>query len=69
MWEVIKDPDRTLLGGFIKRWKAETRLGQVFIIEAKKQVAKGFDLVAELEGAKTKKKDGEEAISGFINNN
>lgn len=69
MWDIMKNPDRNLLAGFIKRWKNEKKLGEVFVTEAKKQVGRAFDLVAELEGSKIKRKDGEEAINNFINNN
>lgn len=31
-WEILKDPDRHLLGGFISRWKNEDKLGKTFIL-------------------------------------
>lgn len=62
MWELLKNPDGNLLGGFIKRWRDEKNLSKGFIDEAKKLVARGFDLIAGLESEKLKP---EEANSLF----
>ncbi len=51
-WEILKDPDRHLLGGFIKRWEEQETLSSYFISEAKKQVGHAFDTVIGLESGK-----------------
>ncbi len=53
-WEILKDPNRKLLGGFLKRWEEKSKLSEVFIREAKTQVAEGFDTIIELESGKRK---------------
>ncbi len=53
-WAEIKDPDKNLLGGFIKRWKEQGPLSSAFVKEAKTQVAKAFDQIIELESGKNK---------------
>ncbi len=53
-WEILKDPNRKLLGGFLKRWEEKSKLSEVFIQEAKTQVAEGFDTIIELESGKRK---------------
>jgi hypothetical protein len=53
-WEILKDPYRNLLGGFLKRWEKESKLSGVFVREAKTQVAEGFDTIIELESGKRK---------------
>lgn len=54
-WEILKDPERNLLGGFLKRWKKESTLSNVFIKEAKGLVADAFDTISGLESGKIKK--------------
>lgn len=53
-WEILKDPNRRLLGGFLKRWEEKSKLSEVFIQEAKTQVTEGFDTIIELESGKRK---------------
>lgn len=65
MWTIIINPDGNLLGGFLSRWKASDSLNQVFIQEAKIQVAEAFDMVIELESKKIKPSD--ERITNFLN--
>jgi len=57
MWNIILDTNGHLLGGFIKRWKTETKLNAVFIQEEKKIVAEAFDQIAGLESHKIKSTD------------
>jgi hypothetical protein len=57
MWDVLKSPDRNLLGGFVKRWREKKRLSQAFIEEAKELVAEAFDLISGLESQKIKEDD------------
>lgn len=56
-WETLKDPNRNLLGGFIRRWKEKSSLSNVFIEEAKGLVADAFDTISGLESGKIKKND------------
>jgi hypothetical protein len=51
-WELIMDPDQNLLGGFVKRWKAQGSLSYPFIFESKRIVGEAFDAVIELESGK-----------------
>ena len=48
-WEILLDPNRHLLGGFLRRWQAEGQLSPHFVEEARGEVAKGFR--SELECA------------------
>lgn len=51
-WKILKDPERDLLGGFLKRWKEKDSLNGPFITEAKMQVAMAFDMIIDLENGK-----------------
>ena len=51
-WQVLKDPERDLYGGFIKRWQASGTLRTAFREAASEQVAEAFDLIICLEAAK-----------------
>jgi hypothetical protein len=53
-WQVLKDPERNLLGGFIKRWKGDCTLGEDYIREKKMQVSEAFDYIIGLESGKIK---------------
>jgi hypothetical protein len=53
-WQILKDPERNLWGGFIKRWKENSTLGEVYIQEKKKQVSEAFDYIIGLESGKIK---------------
>ncbi|MBB1635000.1 hypothetical protein [Cupriavidus sp. UME77] len=53
-WEIIKDPSRNSLGGFLKRWQDKNTLDKKYIQEAKNLVSDGFDGVIELESGKRK---------------
>lgn len=54
-WGILMDPDRDLLGGFLRKWRGDDR-GQspAFVGEKKKQVGKAFDQIIELERGKVK---------------
>lgn len=56
-WQILKDPNRNLLGGFIKRWKEESTLSSEFIREARGIVADAFDTISGLESGKIKKSE------------
>lgn len=57
MWNLLRDPEKNLLGGFLKRWKEKSTLGEPFIDEAKIQIGKAFDQLAELESGKITPKE------------
>jgi len=67
MWELLKNPDRNLFGGFLKRWKEKTTLSATFISEAKIQVSEAFDMIVELESQKIKETDAK--VTTFISSN
>lgn len=54
MWEVVRDPERNLLGGFLARWERESRLSPAFIEEAQALVSDAFDSIIGLESGKLK---------------
>lgn len=54
-WQILKNPNRNLLGGFIKRWQEKSTLSKKFIEEAKRLVADAFDTISGLESGKIKK--------------
>jgi hypothetical protein len=56
-WSIMRDPDRNLLGGFLKRWKDKGTLSGVFVTEAKKNVSLGFDQIIGLESGLIKPQD------------
>ena len=59
MWEILKagsgigtdlrEEDHDLLGGFLRDWKAKGTLRGAFILEKKRQIAKGLDQLILLE--------------------
>ena len=55
MWEILKSPDRDLLGGFFTLWKKQGKLNEMYIAEKKKQIEKAFDEIIGLESGKIKK--------------
>jgi hypothetical protein len=57
MWEILRSPDKHLLGGVFKRWRDEKRLNAGFIDNEKKIIGKAFDIIAELESKKIKQSD------------
>ena len=57
MWEKLKDPEKNLLGGFLKIWEEKKTLSRTFIEEAKKSVCDAFDQIIGLESGKIKKSE------------
>jgi len=51
-WETLISPDGNLLGGFLKRWKEEGTLSQMFVAEMQILVADAFDTIIGLESGK-----------------
>ncbi len=54
LWEILKDPKRNLLGGFLQQWQKESVLKKPFIEEKKVQVGDAFDKIIALESGKSK---------------
>jgi hypothetical protein len=57
MWDLLRNPEKNLLGGFLSRWKSEGQLNPGFVSEAKIIVGKAFDQLAELESGKLTPKE------------
>ena len=53
-WNVLRDPNRNLVGGFLKMWKTKGSLSATFIDEKKQQIADAFDQIILLESGKQK---------------
>jgi hypothetical protein len=53
-WEIVRDPERHSLGGFLKRWENEGVLNEKFISEAKRLISDQLDQISGLESGKTK---------------
>jgi hypothetical protein len=54
-WNILRDPDRNLLGGFLRMWKAKGALNSTFVAEKKTQIADAFDQIIQLESGKLKR--------------
>jgi hypothetical protein len=57
MWDVLRDPNRNLLGGFLARWKNRSTLGPAFVSDARDVVSDAFDQIIGLESGKIRPKD------------
>ncbi len=53
-WHILIDPGRNLLGGFLARWKKESKLSPTFVTEARGLVSDAFDTIIGLESGKIK---------------
>jgi hypothetical protein len=53
-WDILRDPNGNLVGGFLKMWKAKGSLGATFVSEKKIQIGKAFDQIIALESGKQK---------------
>jgi hypothetical protein len=54
LWDILRDPNRDLLGGFLKEWKADGKLLPVYVERKKAQIGTAFDQIIELESGKIK---------------
>jgi hypothetical protein len=54
-WALLSDPNKALLGGFLKKWESENR-GQspAFLEGVSKNIAQAFDEIIKLESHKVK---------------
>lgn len=53
-WDILRDPNRDLLGGFLKEWKEDGKLLPVYVERKKAQISTGFDQIIQLENGKIK---------------
>lgn len=53
-WEIMKDPNGNMVGGFIEKWKESGKLRELFVEEVKGEVSSGFDEIIKLESKKIK---------------
>jgi hypothetical protein len=53
-WDILRDPNRDLLGGFLKEWKQEGKLMPVYVERKKDQIGAAFDQIIQLESGKIK---------------
>lgn len=51
-WEILRDPDGHLFGGFIRRWREKGSLNADYITEKKRDIAEAFDQIIGLERGK-----------------
>lgn len=56
-WEIMADPERNMLAGFLKRWEETGSMSPVFIEEAIINIAAGFDTIIGLESGKIRPGD------------
>ena len=53
-WAILLDPERNLVGGFLKQCKSKDSVGATFVTEKKKQIGEAFDQIIGLESGKIK---------------
>jgi hypothetical protein len=53
-WEILKDPNGNLVGGFLRHWQTSGSLSPVMVTESQKLIAEAFDQIIGLEGGKLK---------------
>jgi len=53
-WEIMIDPDGSLLGGFISMWKERGQISSTMVEQSKGNIEEGFDIIMELESGKRK---------------
>jgi hypothetical protein len=54
LWQILRDPDRNLFGGFLRRWREKGSLRSDYIAEKKPDIAEAFDQITGLEIGKRK---------------
>lgn len=65
LWSLLKNPDKNLLGGYLKKWQSDGKLNKAFSQEAKVQISEAFDIIIELESKKIKPSD--DVVVNFLN--
>ena len=53
-WEIMIDPEGSLLGGFISMWKERGQISTTMVEQSKGNIEEGFDIIMELESGKRK---------------
>jgi hypothetical protein len=53
-WEIIKDPNRHLMGGFLELWRTKSTLSATYIADKQRQIGAAFDQIIGLESGKIK---------------
>ncbi|TDI71377.1 MAG: hypothetical protein E2O85_02215 [Bacteroidetes bacterium] len=53
-WEILIDPERNLMGGFLSRWESQLQLSYPFIQQSQLLIADAFDTVIGLESGKVR---------------
>jgi len=53
-WDILRNPDGDLLGGFLKEWKDEGKLLPVYVERKRAQIGTAFDQIIQLESGKVK---------------
>jgi hypothetical protein len=53
-WEILLDPNRDSVGGFLKEWRESGSLRPVYITRKKTQIGLQFDQIIQLESGKIK---------------
>jgi hypothetical protein len=56
-WEIMIDPDRNLIGGFLRIWEEDIKLSPAFVNEAQSVIGDAFDTIIGLESGKLKLSD------------
>jgi len=51
-WEILRDPNGHLFGGFLRRWHDRASLQEEYIQEKKRDIADAFDQIIGLERGK-----------------
>ncbi|REL37963.1 hypothetical protein DYD21_04930 [Rhodohalobacter sp. SW132] len=57
LWRIMIDPDGEMMGGFLSLWEESGTMSDVFITEAKENIAEGFDTIIGLESGKIRPGD------------
>lgn len=48
-WQILRDPNRNLFGGFLRRWREKGTLKPDYVAEKKPDIAAAFDQITGLE--------------------
>ncbi len=57
LWDKLLDPNRDLLGGFLREWKSDGPLLPKYVSNKKDQIGRAFDIIIQLESGKIKPSD------------
>ena len=56
-WDILRDSNRELLGGFFKEWKESGHLLPAYVADKQIQISRAFDTIIGLESGKLKPSD------------